>query len=114
MTQQIDRETASMRQPNRAAWALCALVGGGLLVTTAVFGLRLRPYWVARHRGRGADLRGVMLIRASLAGADLMAANLREANLDCADLSRAELAGANLQRAHLAGAKLCQTELRDT
>lgn len=52
-------------------WALCGLLA--LLLTSGlglVF-LRLRPYWVAKYRGQGADLQGAFLAHAPLAGADL-------------------------------------------
>src|SRR5688572_20824541 len=70
---------------------------------------RLRPYWVARYRGAGADLRGVVLVRAHLVSANLQGADLRGADLGGADLSGALLGGARLQGADLRGAKLHRT-----
>jgi hypothetical protein len=57
------------KRPNRVAWALAAGLSAVLLGGTVMLGVRLRPYWQARYRGKGADLRRAVLIHAPLAGA---------------------------------------------
>jgi uncharacterized protein YjbI with pentapeptide repeats len=91
-----------------------------------------RTCWVAKHRGRGADLRharfysvslpGVCLegadlsrahfLRTDLHGADLRGGNLSWACLMEADLHDADLSHANLSAAQLHGAKLQGASLR--
>jgi hypothetical protein len=92
--------------------------------------------WVAKYRGPGANLEGVVLVFAPLAGArlegarlrgaKLRGANLSQAFLDSrevsrtvnsftfqpADLREADLSGANLQGAHLWCARLHRAILR--
>src|SRR5205807_6258178 len=91
---------------NRTVWALCAVLAGVLLAGTGLLLVRLRPYWVAKYQGRGANLRDAALPMAPLAGADLTGADLRGA-----DLSGANLAGARLLQANLAGARLAGADL---
>ena len=76
----------------------------------------VRPYWVAKYRGEGADLAGAMLYRAPLAGANLFYANLSGAKLRRADLRGAsiiiaDLRGADLRGANLTGAILWEADL---
>jgi hypothetical protein len=94
------------KRTNRIAWGLAAVLAMALLGAIALLGVRLRPYWVAKYRGDGAELDHQMLIRAPLAGADLMAASLRGVDLHSADLQGALLAGADLSGADLTGADL--------
>src|SRR6266849_1285474 len=70
-----------------------------------------RAYRVAKYHGKGADLRGAMLLWAPLRGADLEGANLEYAHLAGARLAGANLQHANLRRANLAGAHLEGTNL---
>lgn len=81
------------------------VVLGGLVVLGA------RPYYIARYRGKSANLRGAVLVLAPLAGADLVGANLRRVNLREADLRGALLLDADLQGADLRGANLQGTAL---
>ena len=74
---------------------LTMVVLGGM----AALGVRLRPYWVARHQGQEANLELADLQSANLAHADLTGVNLQRADLRGADLS-----GANLTYTHLVGA----------
>src|SRR5262249_4843437 len=79
-------------KPDRTLWWLWAMIlAGGMSVGIGLLFVRLRPYWVAKYRGAGADLRGAVLPRAPLRGADLCAANLRSADLHGADLRGANL-----------------------
>jgi uncharacterized protein YjbI with pentapeptide repeats len=101
-------EPAGMR--NRVAWALAAILavvtlGGGVAL--------LKPYWIARYRGQGADLRNAILPFAPLAEARLLCANMTGANLSRADLCWANLKGANLKWVTLAGADLRYANLTD-
>jgi Pentapeptide repeats (8 copies) len=95
---------------NRTIWALLALAAM-VLVGVGMLGVRLWPYWVAKHHGRGADLPGAVLVWAPLRGADLDGANFREANLRGADLRGAFLDGADLTGSDLRGADLRDTKL---
>jgi uncharacterized protein YjbI with pentapeptide repeats len=61
----------------------------------------LRPYWVARFHGAGADLHGAVLTMTDLHSAGLRGANLQHANLRFACLAGADLRGANLVGADL-------------
>lgn len=65
--------------------------------------LTAKPYWVARYRGRAADLRGAVLLSAYLDSADLRSADLSGANLTGAWLAGAKLNGANLRGAKFGG-----------
>jgi Pentapeptide repeats (8 copies) len=94
------------RTNNLIVWAVCALLAAVVLGGVGVLGVRLRPFWVAKYRGEGADLRGVVLIQAPLSGANLQLADLREADLRGAELTGAFLGGADLQGADLWGAHL--------
>src|SRR3954454_1021858 len=78
-------------KPNRAAWRLAAVVAVVVLGGIGPLGWGLRDYWIARYRGKAADLSDAVLILAPLAGARLEGANLRGANLRGANLSRAVL-----------------------
>src|SRR6266567_4394419 len=97
-----------MQEPkaNRMAWGIAAILAVVVLGGVGRLGVRLRPYWVAKYRGKGADLHGVFLILAPLRGADLEAANLQHADLAGADLTQARLDEANLRYANLADGKL--------
>ena len=75
---------------------ICSL-SAGLLLTA-------RPYWMARFRGREANLRHAVLLMAYLGNADLRGADLSDANLAGAWLRGANLEGAELHGARLAGA----------
>jgi uncharacterized protein YjbI with pentapeptide repeats len=95
---------------NRTTWLVCVLLAG------VVLGVRLKPYLVAKYRGKMADLSGAVLIYAPLAGADLDYANLERARLDAAHLNAADLSGADLRdaclrRAILYGADLSRADL---
>src|SRR5438128_9417924 len=64
----------------------------GLIVgVTGLLFVRLRPYWVAKYHGMGADLHSVSLRGAPLRGAELGTANLQGADLLSADLREANL-----------------------
>src|SRR5205823_14853677 len=76
---------------SRSIWALCAALAIPLLVGLGFLFTRLKPYWVARYHGKGADLHAARLAFAPLAGAALDGANLRGASLRGANLSRASL-----------------------
>jgi uncharacterized protein YjbI with pentapeptide repeats len=91
-----------------AIWA-CAVLGTLLVWATALLFARLQPYWVARYRNKGADLRGAALPLAPLRGTQFDQTNLQGANLRGADLrstwlERTNLAGADLRAANLEGA----------
>jgi hypothetical protein len=75
---------------NRIVW-VCILLAGVVTGGVGVLGVRLRPYWVARYRGKGADLHAAALPLAPLVGAALDGANLRGANLRGANLAHASL-----------------------
>lgn len=105
------------RTAQRTAWVLCALLAAVMLGAVGLLGMRLKPYWVAKYRGSGADLHRALLIRAPLAGANLTSADLRGADMKDACLVRADLSGANLSAAdlsyaNLAGAQLTCADLR--
>src|SRR5438876_9358735 len=87
----------------RIASGLPAILAVALLGGIGLLGVRLRFYWVAKYRGRAADLHGVALARAPLAGA----------NLRSADLKSSILTGANLRGAWLNSAELTQARLSD-
>jgi uncharacterized protein YjbI with pentapeptide repeats len=76
---------------NRVAWGLAVVLTAGVVAAVGMLGVQLRPYWVAKYRGREADLRGAALPYAPLAGAEL----------DSAVLAGADLSGANLRGAFL-------------
>jgi hypothetical protein len=94
------------RRTTRTAWWLSAALAVALLGGAAVLGARLKPYWVAKYRGEGADLHGAVLVGAPLAGADLWGADLRGA-----DLHSANLHGADLWEADLCGADLTAADV---
>jgi Pentapeptide repeats (8 copies) len=75
------------RQKHRIAWMICALLAGLVLVGCGVLGVRLRPYWMAKYRGRDAELHTAVLSYAPLSEADLCGADLRAALLDDATLA---------------------------
>jgi Pentapeptide repeats (8 copies) len=91
---------------NRVAWGLAALLAMVVLVGVVGLYTRLKPYWIAKYRGREADLRGATLSLAPLAGADLWRADLRGANLHGANLHGAILWAADLRGADLTGANI--------
>src|SRR5438128_11154762 len=101
------------KKTSRVAWVLSAVLAVVVMGGIGLLGLRLRPYWVAKYRGRGADLRGAVLPFAPLPDAFLESAILERANLDGADLRGAYLGFANLKRANLAGANLSSSNLED-
>jgi hypothetical protein len=78
--------------------------------------VQMKTCWVARHRGKGADLHKARLHCVSLAGVCLEGSNLSHAtlirvdlygtNLASADLSHTHLFDSNLQSANLRGANL--------
>src|SRR5438876_1641709 len=80
---------------SRSIWALCAALAIPLLVGLGFLFTRLKPYWVAKYRGKGADLHAAALLFAPLAGAALDGANLRGASLRGANLAHASL-GVNM------------------
>src|SRR5438270_7449348 len=94
------------RSTSRVTLWICAIQAGLVLWATGLLFVRLRPYWVAKYRGEGADLRGARLMYAPLAGAYLLHAKLQYANLMGANLAEAELYDANLQHACLRAAVL--------
>src|SRR5712692_7094919 len=49
------------RHTNRVAWGLAMGLAVGLLLAGVVLALRIRPYWVAKYRGREANLHGAFL-----------------------------------------------------
>lgn len=75
---------------------VCSLSAGVLLTA--------RPYWVAKYRGREANLRGTVLLMAYLDSADLRGADLSGAILKGAWLEGTNLKGADLRGADLSGA----------
>src|ERR1041385_2802552 len=95
-----------MPETRQIGWALCLILAVGVLAGTGLLATRLRPYWVAKHRGPGANLNGCILTHASLRDAPLYGAHLRQADLAGADLRDANLSSADLTRASLVGADL--------
>jgi hypothetical protein len=65
---------------------LVAGLAAVILWGTAALVLRLQPYWVAKYRGQGANLRDTSLFYAPLQGTNLQAANLQATDLRGADL----------------------------
>jgi Pentapeptide repeats (8 copies) len=102
-----------MMKTHRTSWAVCVLLAGVVLSGVGTLAVRLRPYWVARYGGEGADLRGVSLRGAPLSRADLFGADLTGANLQRADLRRANLSQAGLKRTNIRGASLRGANLSD-
>jgi hypothetical protein len=98
-----------VKRTARMTLAVCAVAAAVILWATGLLLVRLKPYWVAKYRGEGANLERVMLIYAPLARASLHRAVLRDA-----DLSHADLRGADLCRASLYGANLIGADLRGT
>ena len=64
---------------SRIAWGIAAILAMALLGGIGLLGVWLRCYWVARHRGQGADLEGTRLEGADLRGANLLGWKGREA-----------------------------------
>src|SRR5262249_36183703 len=91
---------------HRITWAVCVLLAAVVLVGIGVLGVRLRPYWVARYRGGGANLRRAVLRHAPLQRAFLEYANLRDADLRASDLTGALLGRADLPGADFRGPSL--------
>jgi uncharacterized protein YjbI with pentapeptide repeats len=101
------------KRTNRVAWGLAAGLAAVVLGGIGLLGVRLRPYWVAKYRGAGADLQRAVLVYAPLAGVDLGSACLRDADLASANLRDAFLRRANLQRTRLCGANLQGADLEN-
>src|SRR5438105_1043051 len=96
---------------SRAMLCICTTLVGLLVLTAVSLLVCLKPYWVAKFRGMGADLHGAFLILAPLGGAELSGANLQNANLGGADLAEGVLAGTDLRGADLHGADLKHANL---
>src|SRR6478672_7840746 len=94
------------QKTNGVAWGVAGILLAGLLVGFAMLFVRLRPYWIAKYHGEGADLRQAFLSLAPLHAAILSGARLQQANLRGADLDHAALYGANLSGADLSGANV--------
>jgi uncharacterized protein YjbI with pentapeptide repeats len=118
------------KRTNRMLWGLTAVLGGVVLGCIGLLFVRLKPYWLAKYQGAGADLARAYLPGANLRGAELGNANLQQAVLSGADLrgsnlslccrhdadrlgSAANLQGAILRNANLSGADLMCTNLKD-
>src|SRR4051794_20971559 len=91
------------KRTNRVAQFWVAAMAVAILAGIGALGIRLRPYWVAKYRGLGADLHGASLPGAQLVGAELGVANLRRADLRHADLRGANLSYTLIERRPLAG-----------
>src|SRR5437868_1434571 len=102
------------KRTDRVAWGLAAALAAGLVMAIGVLFAWRRPYWVARHRGEKAVLRGVTLSGAALESASLYQADLSSVNLRNATLINADLHHARLTRANLCGADLLGANLQDT
>ena len=76
------------KRTNRVAWGLAAVLAVVVLGGAGVLGVRLKPYWVAKYRGEGANLQGAILIFAPVPGSALNGADLRSANLRGANLAQ--------------------------
>jgi uncharacterized protein YjbI with pentapeptide repeats len=100
-----------MVKTNRTVWGLTAMLAAAVLGGIGLLGVGLRPYWVARYRGPGADLPRALLIWAPLGDADLDGANLQSADLAGANLADASLEDVNLQSASLPSANLADASL---
>ena len=98
--------TIVRKKPDGLACGLTAIIATAVIGGIGLLGTRLKPYWLAKYHGSGADLHGALLIYAPLAGANLAKANLTGANLHGARLMGAELEWANLAHADLTAAKL--------
>jgi uncharacterized protein YjbI with pentapeptide repeats len=96
----------------RIIWVVCSLLATAVLAGVSALAVRLRPYWVAKYRGHGADLRNAMLVYAPLAGADLIHADLHGANLHKATFRGADLIGADLTDTDLMGTDLTNAVFR--
>ena len=79
------------KRTNRVAWGLAVALALIVLGSIGLLGVRFRPYWIARHRGRRAQLDGAGLTAAPLQGADLGGARLRGAKLVGARLQETNL-----------------------
>ena len=99
---------------NGVAWGVAAILLTLLLGGLGLLFVRLRPYWVAKYHGEGADLRQAFLPLAPLHAALLSHAHLQQANLRGADLDHAILYGADLSGADLCGANLAHANLSQT
>jgi hypothetical protein len=94
------------RATPRGLWALCAVLAALVVGGTGLLIVRLRPYWIAKYHGVGADLHDASLPHAPLRKAILQRAILKRANLRGADLTAADLTDADVRWAHLEGARL--------
>ena len=66
------------------AWGLAAILAVLLLGGVGLLGVRLKPYWVAKYRGRNASLHAAILINAPLAGVDHRGGDSGVGGLDAA------------------------------
>jgi uncharacterized protein YjbI with pentapeptide repeats len=99
------------KRTNRVAWGLAVVLAVGVLGGCGLF---LRPFWIAKFRGKGADLRGAVLPFAPLANVNLVGADLHGGNLYGADLRGAMLDQADLTKANLTDANLTNVQLSRT
>jgi hypothetical protein len=109
------------QRSNRVAWGITAVLAVVVLMGS---GLLLKPYWVVRYRGQGANLQEAVLPFAPLQDVWLLATNLRRANLsgavlrnasvELSDLEGAILRGADLRGSDFALSSLDGATLRDT
>jgi hypothetical protein len=93
---------------SRVAWGLAVALAVAVVCGIGLLIVQLRFYWVAKYRGEGADLSGVVHVFAPLEGAQLWEADLSGANLHGAHLRKAVLGAADLSGADLSGADLVQ------
>jgi uncharacterized protein YjbI with pentapeptide repeats len=104
------------KRTHRLAWGLVAVLALLTCLLWPVYPL-WRAQWVAKTRGRGANLAGANLLLASLVEAQLQGADLRgafftKARCFDADFRGADLRGADLRTAILAGADFRGADLR--
>jgi uncharacterized protein YjbI with pentapeptide repeats len=85
---------------------MIALLVWLVLAGVGALAVRMRPYLVAKYRGRRADLEEAVLVHASLPGAILVLAILQRAHLEGVNFYGAHLEGANPRGANLEDANL--------